>query len=130
MVLLVHVHQSANEIDLCNGRKELLHPVTICDDISVTLGGRLLPTHIQVQVNRASISPLTKPTSDSWKNSSWACFQFCLLPAGHFTAKRHDYILVTRLVHDGKWSQGIRSELVLCLADDLASLDAQRGSEM
>ena len=58
----------------------------------------LLPTRIQVQVNRASISPLTKPTSDSWKNFSWACFQFCLLPAGHFTVKRHDYILVTWLV--------------------------------
>ena len=42
---------------------------------------------IQVQVNRTSISPLTRPTSNMWKNSGSACFQFCPLPAGHFTAK-------------------------------------------
>ena len=31
---------------------------------------------------------------------------------------------------NGQWSQGIRSELVLRLADDVASLDAQLASEM
>ena len=74
--LVLLVHQLANKFDLCNGCKALtscqkqLYPVAICDDISVTLGGRLLPTCIQVQVNRASISPLKRPTSDSGKNSS------------------------------------------------------------
>ena len=42
--------------------------------------------------------------------------------------------IITFLSHDlcviGLWSQGIRSELVLWLADDLASLDVQLASEM
>ena len=38
--------------------------------------GRLLPTHIQIQITRASISPLTRPTSDIGKDSGWACFRF------------------------------------------------------
>ena len=113
--LVLLVHQLANEFDLCNSRKALtscqkqLHLVTISDDISVTLGRRLLPTCTQVQVSRASISSLTRPASDSRKNSGWACFRFCFLPASHFTSKRHNYILFTWFAHDGKWSQGIRS---------------------
>ena len=80
--LVLLVHQLANKFDLCNGCKALtscqkeLHPVAICDHISVTLGGRLLPTRMQVQLNRASISPLTRPASDSGKNSGSACFGF------------------------------------------------------
>ena len=42
--------------------------------------------------------------------------------------------IITFLLHDshmnGQWSQGIRSELVLRLADDVDSLDAQLASEM
>ena len=104
--LVLLLHQLANEFDLCNGRKALtscqkqLHPVAISDDISVMLGGRLLPTRIQVQVNRASISPLTRPTSDKWKNSASACFWFCPFPAGHFNAKGHNYILITWLARE------------------------------
>ena len=40
------------------------------------MGGRLLPTHIQIQITKASISPLTRPTSDIRKDSGWACFRF------------------------------------------------------
>ena len=127
--LVLLVHQLANEFDLCNGRKALtscqkqLHPVASNDDISVMLGGRLLPTRIQVQVNRASVSPLTSSTSDMWKNSPSAS-DFVLQPA--IPTRRG---IITFLSHDsrvnGQWSQGIRSELILRLADDLASLDAQ-----
>ena len=58
-------------------------------------------------------------------------FQLGLLPVMSSSSRLlhregHNYILVTW--HDsrvnGQWSQGIRSELVLLLADDLASLDA------
>ena len=123
------VYQLANEFDLCNSRKALtscqkqLNPVAISDDISVTLGEQLLPTRIQLQVNRASSSPLTRPTSDRWKipaglASSFVFFQLAYLHSCHMTP--------------AAWmgSGGIRSELVFQFADDLASLDAPLGSEM
>ena len=120
--LLLLVHQLADEFDLCKGRKALtscqkqLYPVAICDDISVTLGGWLLPTQISTSPT-GQVSHLWQDLpSTGGKIPPW-------LASSYFNAKGHNYVLVTWFAREWALEPNIRSELVLRLAHDLASLD-------
>ena len=87
---------------------------------------------MQVQLNRPSISPLTRlhPTAGKIPArlaSGFAFSQPAISPRrGIITFLSHD----SRMMGSGAKAQAMRSELVLGVADDLACLDAQRDSEM